>query len=273
MDLRQSKEYGQYMESLGWQVEGGMFIKKIWLFPFCFAKYQRPNWPIDIKKLFSLIKKCRVILFKIEPNTPSRRDLEGELKRIGFKKDKSPMLPTKTIVIDLSKSEKQLLKEMHSKTRYNIKKYRKKVRIIRGDKATDKELERFYKIYLANTRKQKFWGLKLKELTSLVKCFGKKAYLLMSGEGGLVLLVCDKTAYYSHNAATKKGKQEFLPTILTFEAIKLAKKTGCVRFDFEGIEDERYPITNKWAGFSRFKKGFGGNEVEYMGSFGKINLR
>jgi lipid II:glycine glycyltransferase (peptidoglycan interpeptide bridge formation enzyme) len=62
-----------------------------------------------------------------------------------------------------------------------------------------------------------------------------------------------------------------VPTLLTWEAIKLAKKLGDRRFDFEGIADERFPVTNKWLGFSRFKKSFGGNKIEYIGSFSKFN--
>jgi lipid II:glycine glycyltransferase (peptidoglycan interpeptide bridge formation enzyme) len=59
----------------------------------------------------------------------------------------------------------------------------------------------------------------------------------------------------------------FAPTLLTWEAIKLAKKLNCARFDFEGITDERWPLTRKWAGFTRFKKSFGGQAVTYPGNF------
>jgi lipid II:glycine glycyltransferase (peptidoglycan interpeptide bridge formation enzyme) len=59
--------------------------------------------------------------------------------------------------------------------------------------------------------------------------------------------------------------------LLVWGAIKLGKKMNCLRLDFEGIADERFPMTKKWEGFSRFKRGFGGNEVKYIGSFKKFN--
>ncbi|MBU1323407.1 peptidoglycan bridge formation glycyltransferase FemA/FemB family protein, partial [Patescibacteria group bacterium] len=65
---------------------------------------------------------------------------------------------------------------------------------------------------------------------------------------------------------TQEGKIKFVPTLLVWEAIKLAKKLGCKRFDFEGIDDKR------WPGFTRFKKSFGGIEIEYRGSFSKYFL-
>lgn len=252
------------MQSLGWQVKNGMFIKK---FPLGikFIKWQRPEKIDQVKQ--------KTMIIKVEPDA-LKNDLvkERKLKALGFRKDKSPMLPTKTIWIDLKKNAKQLLSEMHYKTRYNIKKHRQKVEIIRGDKVTDQKLRDFFEIYRKNAQNQKFWGLSLTDLKSLFACMGKKAYLLKTDEAGLVILVHDKVAYYSHNAATKKGKQKFEPTSLTWEAIRLAKKLNCVRFDFEGIKDERYKMTKKWAGFSRFKKGFGGEVVEYLGSFTKINF-
>ncbi len=50
------------------------------------------------------------------------------------------------------------------------------------------------------------------------------------------------------------------------DAILLAKKSGCKVFDFDGIYDERFPIKT-WLGFTKFKKGFGGKEIEYPGCY------
>jgi len=274
-DLRQAKEYAKYMESLGWVVEEEVFVKKLALASFSFIKYQRPNWPIDFEKVEKVAKKYRAIQVKIEPNVSENRKIEKEFERRGYKFDRLPMLPTKTVWLDLRKSEKQLLKEMHYKTRYNIRKNQGlKIKVVRGDKVSEKTLKEFYEIYKKNTRGQKFWGVSFNQLESLFECFSKKGYLLWIKDlGGLVMLVADRTAYYSHNAACKEGREKFVPTLLTWEAIKLAKKMGCQRFDFEGISDPRFPVTNKWLGFSRFKKSFGGNRIKYIGSFSKWRFR
>jgi lipid II:glycine glycyltransferase (peptidoglycan interpeptide bridge formation enzyme) len=271
-DLRQAKEYAKYMESLGWVVEEGMFVKKLPLLPWSFIKYQRADWPVDFEKVEKVVKKYRAIQVKIEPNVLENRKIEKEFERRGYKFDRSAMLPTKTVWLDLRKSEKQLLEEMHHKTRYNIKKYQEKVEIIAGDKVSDKQIKDFFRIYQKNLKKQQFWGLSFKQLKNLFGEFKNKSYLLWVKDlGGLMILVHGKTAYYSHNAATREGRKRFVPTLLTWEAIKLAKKLGDRRFDFEGIADERFPVTNKWLGFSRFKKSFGGNKIEYIGSFSKFN--
>ena len=167
---------------------------------------------------------------------------------------------------------------MHHQTRYNIGKSESRNPVpqtIRGDKVTEIQLREFYKIYQDNAKKQGFWGLKFKQLKSLIDSFGVKGYLLLvkqqpSLSGGLILLIHDRVAYYSHNGATANGKKQLVPTLLTWQAIKLSKKLKCLKFDFEGISDPLFPITKKWRGFSRFKKGFGGEEIEYVGSFTKF---
>lgn len=267
-DIRQSVEYGKYMASLGWSVKNGVFLKRIFPLPFYFAKYQRPSWPINFKKLIELLKKNRVIMAVVEPNFSFKARGEQEFKKYGFKKS-IPMLPSKTIWINLNTSEEKLLANMHSKTRYNIKKHQEEIKVVCGDQVSDRQLMKFYSIYKKNSKRQKFWGVKEKELENLVRSFSKKAYLLLAEEGGLLILIHDKVAYYSHNASSIEGKKKFVPTGLTWEAIRLAKKLRCVRFDFEGISDERYPVTKRWGGFTRFKKGFGGEMIEYVGLFKK----
>jgi len=272
-DLRQAKEYARYMESLGWRVEKGVFVKKLGLIPWSFIKYQRPDWPIELEKIGRLAKKYRVIQIKIEPNVLRDKKIEKEFLSWGYKKDKSAMLPTKTIWLDLRKSEEQLLKEMHAKTRYNIRKNQAlKIEMVRGDKVKDKLLKEFYAIYKDNAKKQKFWGLSFKQLKSLLETFGKKSYLLWVKDlGGLILLVHDKAVYYSHNGVNDEGRKRFVASLLVWKAMRLGKKLRCQRFDFEGISDERSLVTKKWAGFSRFKRSFGGKEVEYIGCFSKLN--
>jgi len=258
-DLRQAPEYCQWMRAIGWQVENGMFIKKLPLVPWSFIKIQRQKPLIDL----AAAGKYKAMQIKIEPAWDDKTDYQT----LGFKPDKSPMLPSKTIWLDLTKSEAQLLKEMHYKTRYNVRKHEirnSKFEIIRGDKITNRQLREFYAIYRKNCRRQHFWGLDFNQLKNLLRCFEEKAWLLTTNQGGLEILIHDKIAYYSHNGASQEGKRKFVPTLLTWEAIKLAKKLGCKKFDFEGIDEKR------WPGFTRFKKSFGGIEVEYRGSFSKF---
>ena len=245
-DLRQSAEYAEFMRALGWQVERGAFIKKLPCLPWRVAKIQR-------QKKFNLPKATWV---KIEPAWGDATDY----RTLGFKPDKNGMLPRQTVWLDLTKSEKQLLTAMHPKTRYNIKKFK-----INNLQLTI-TLEEFYKIYHDNCRRQKFWGLNFNQLKCFINCFGNKARLLTTKEAGLLILIHDRVAYYSHNGATILGKKQFHPTLLIWQAILLAKKLGCKKFDFEGIDEKR------WPGFTRFKLSWGGQAITYPTTYHRWQL-
>jgi len=269
-DLRQTKEYTKYMESIGWIVERvsgvNYFIRRLPIIG-SFVKIQRPKIT-DFNQINRVAKKYRAFQIVIEPFDFARGKL---LKKRGFKPTKSPYLPSKTVHIDLTKSEKEVLKEMHHKTRYNIKiATRNKLQVTKSE-----DIDAFVDLWLNAQPSRKF--LKLgKSIHAMHNAFGKNSHLLLAYKdnkllSGILMPETGYVAYYMYAAATAEGKKLFAPTLVTWETIKLAKKMGCKIFDFEGIYDDRFPLKS-WLGFSRFKKSFGGLEVEYPGAYSKFLL-
>ncbi len=269
VDLRQTPQYATFMKSIGWVVERenaiNYFIKKI---PFIgsFIKIQRPN-RIDIERIDNLIHKYKAFQIVIEPKDTNQQSL---ITNSGFRQSRIPFIPAKTIYINLTKSEKQLLFEMHSKTRYNIKKAtNNKLQVTHSNK-----IEEFAEFWQKCALKQRGMFLsQKKEIVNLYKAFGKNIHLIFihkKGEilSGVLMPTSKEIAYYMYAASSDIGKKLFAPTLNTWEAIKLAKGKGCEIFDFEGIFDERFPLKS-WIGFTRFKKSFGGTEIKYPGAFTK----
>src|SRR3989344_1660001 len=133
LDLRQTPEYVKYANLIGWKTERihgvNYFIKK---FPIIgsFIKIQRPK-KIDFNQINRVAKRNRAFQITIEPKDFT---YNTRLTTRDFKQNKSPFLPSKTIHIDLTKTEKQLLSQLHPKTRYNIKiAKRNKLKIIRSN--------------------------------------------------------------------------------------------------------------------------------------------
>ena len=275
-DLRQSPQYARYLRLLGWQVEEidncYIFIRKIPFLPFSIIKVQRPP-KIPFEKIEKLAEKHRAIKITIEPTDNTLIYYHQTLTRLGYKLSASPFLPTKTLRIDLTQSENKIFKQMKKKTRYALRKAQKNN--LRIEEAKDIASL----IHLKSPRLSPFYFFTKKEIESLWQAFyPANASLLLSyfntskkPLAGVLLLFYQKTAYYFLAGATKEGKRLGAPTLLVWEAIKLAKKRGCQVFDFEGIYDERFPITS-WKGFTHFKKGFGGKEIEYPGCFVKNRL-
>ena len=246
-----------------------VFIKKLPFFPLSVVKVLRYRPPISQISLISLIKKHHPILVKLEPMEIEKTD-DSQVYFKLFKKTSFPLTPTKTIWVDLRKSEAQLLKEMKPKTRYNIKKskvksQKSKVKIVSGNKVSREELNNFYQLWVKNKPHDWFFKPSYYELKSLVESFGNKCFLTSCRQpatrgqllASCLVLTSKNMAFYWHNCSTKKGKKLFAPTLCVWEAIRESKKRKLKIFDFEGIWDERYPKLNKgWKGFTRFKLGF-----------------
>ncbi len=268
IDLRQSLNYSRYMQSNGWTVKKipqFIYIRKIPLLG-SIIKIQRPQWPIDFKKIDAFAKKDNALFVKLEPQQLNNETMK-QLDNNGFRQDKWPLLPPKTIHLDLTKSEKQLLKEMAKDTHYCLKKAENKdIKILRyyDIESFHEALKQFGKGYIP----------KKKEFQSLINTFAKNALLLVAKKkievfAGAVFLITRKTAYYFYAFTSPEGRKNFSQYLIVWRAIKELKKHKLKILDLEGIEDPRFQFTKKWRGFSHFKKSFGGEEITFPGSFTK----
>lgn len=279
MDLRQSKEFSQYLKSSGWIVEKVnscyAYLRKLPLLPPLIMKVQYPSPPTPFEKIEKLAQKYKPFQIQIQPIK-----IEPGLKKYGYKLKGSGGHVTKTIQIDLTQSEKKILSEMKKDARYGIRKAEGIV-VKRINYQAIKQFHRAWKKSVGWRR----YVPSLKTLKNLQKAFGKNALFLAAVPshisyidtsytniiGGTVILLTNNRAYYYYAFTSKEGRERFAQYRLVWEAIKLAKKQGCKIFDFEGIYDKRFPIKS-WKGFSHFKKSFGGKEVEYPGVFTKSRL-
>mgnify|MGYP001594001363 CR=1 FL=1 len=262
VDIRQTSQYARYLGKIGWKVERAAeinyFIKKIPLVG-SIVKIQRPE-EIRIDKIRELAKKYRTLQIIVEPK--NELDIKF-LTSLGFKLSKSPYLPTKTLFLDLTKSERELIKGMKKDARYAIKKTKNlKTKEI-------KNLEKFREAW------KKSVGIKryvpsLSHLAALKNSFKDKCLLLTTQDSsaGAIFLVGDGRAYYWQAFTNKEGRKSLAQYKIVWEGILWAKTKRARVFDFEGILDERFP-NKSWKGFTHFKKSFGGYEIEYPGCFTK----
>jgi hypothetical protein len=259
LDIRQSKNYADYLSSLGWIVERidntNYFIKK---FPLIgsIIKIQRPE-KIDNKKINSLVKKYRAFQIILEPKSKNQR-----LKN--FKLSHSPYLPTKTLHLDLTKTEKQLFKNLKKDCQGYIK---------RGKAELNETSPNKFRAAWKKAVGLKRYVPSEKQLNLLKKAFKKNSLFLTTKDysSGAISLLSDKTAYYWQAFTDKKGRKKHYQYEIVWQGILWAKKKGAKIFDFEGIYDERFP-NKSWLGFTHFKKSFGGKEIEHPGSFIKFQL-
>ncbi|HKB88173.1 MAG TPA: hypothetical protein VKC53_00845 [Patescibacteria group bacterium] len=278
IDIRQTSEYADYLRREGWIVERveeiNYFIKK---FPMVgsFLKVQRPEI-IDFEVIDKLCRKYRIFQVIVEPKTD--KDIKV-LASNGFKVSKSPYLPTKTLQIDLTKSQKQILASFKKDTRRVVK--RGETNLIKSYSSI-KDIKKWHKAW-KNSVKLSRYVPSLNQILNLRKSFpGNKSLLLASHNifgriiGGALFTTSlhDRSnciTYYWYGFTNNEGRTSLSQAPLLYQAILWAKKQGYKIFDFEGIYDERFP-NKSWLGFTHFKRSFGGTEVLYPGSFTKFRL-
>jgi lipid II:glycine glycyltransferase (peptidoglycan interpeptide bridge formation enzyme) len=271
-DLRQVDNYAKYMKLLGWEVEKVfsvyIYAKKIPLYGSV-IKVQRPHEYIPIRAIINLTKESKGRVAYIEPldNTHA-----GYFKSQYFKEIKSPSLPSKTIQFNLLNTQEKLLSAMHQKTRYNIGLAKRKGVIVK----TSKDFGEFANFWQKDARSRGQYLSQKKDIKMLYKAFAKDSDLLFACKknelvGAVLIIHTENISYYMYAASSNLGKGLHAPTLLVWEALVRSKKRGSNLFDFEGIYDERFPLKN-WKGFTRFKKSFGGEIVEYPPPLKRIFL-
>ncbi|KKR38144.1 hypothetical protein A2210_03435 [Candidatus Woesebacteria bacterium RIFOXYA1_FULL_40_18] len=263
VDIRQTPEYAKYLSSIGWKVERinkvNYFIKK---FPLIGSvlKLQRPE-DILYEDIKVLSEKYRAFQIIIEP----KNTINGQwLMANGFKLSNSPYLPTKTLQLDLTKSQNQLLKEMKKDARNAINKNK----IVVNSCNNLEEFRNAWKDAVEWSR----YVPPLSHLVALEKSFGNNCCLYHCTstmiQSGAIFLKASDITYYWQAFTNKEGRKLQSQYKIVWEGILWAKRQGAKIFDFEGIYNERFP-NKSWLGFTHFKKSFGGYEVSYPGTFVK----
>lgn len=75
------------------------------------------------------------------------------------------------------------------------------------------------------------------------------------------------TRIYAHAAADSAARSLQAAVPLVWHLALDAKVHGFKHFDLWGVAPKDAPASHPWAGFSQFKRGFGGEEVEYAGTW------
>ena len=74
------------------------------------------------------------------------------------------------------------------------------------------------------------------------------------------------TRYYMHAGSLEAARKLNAMAIMLMWAMHDAKVQGLERFDFFGVSPVDDP-NHRWAGFSKFKRSFGGTDVAYPGTY------
>ncbi|MFW6363902.1 MAG: lipid II:glycine glycyltransferase FemX [Spirochaeta sp.] len=189
-----------------------------------------------------------------------------------IRKAPTDIQPTTTLMLDLTRSEQDLLSAMRPKTRYNIRLPER--RGVRVRAAAAEEIPAWYELYTQTMQRR---NIPVHPLSFFTKLFRTRRYgssgtrfeLLMAEHNGIplagiIIAVTGSHAVYLYGASGDTGRGLMPTYALQWRAIQLSKLYGCLHYDMFGIPpvpDAQHPMH----GLYQFKKGFGGTRVQRRG--------
>ncbi|MBN2007331.1 MAG: peptidoglycan bridge formation glycyltransferase FemA/FemB family protein [Anaerolineae bacterium] len=214
----------------------------------------------------------------VEPPLLDTPETQEYLKNLGLRPNSRTIQPARTVLLDIQASEEEVLAQMKSKTRYNIRLAERKGVTVREGTLQDTGV--FYALMSETGARDKFGVHSEEYFRRALELFlptGQVALLLaeIAGEAvaGLMVFALGKTAWYFYGASSDRHRNAMPAYAVQWAAIRWARARGCTIYDLWGIPDAdeetleaHFTERNDglW-GVYRFKRGFGGQIVRYVG--------
>jgi lipid II:glycine glycyltransferase (peptidoglycan interpeptide bridge formation enzyme) len=266
--ILQSWAWGEFQKSLGLRVErfsesswaaqivehGLVMGKKFWY---------SPRGPIgNAQEGANLLKRQAaadhsVVFLRLEPSEP-----------VNLLTAPKAIQPKENWVVGLEGSEEELLTTMKPKHRYNLNLAAKKGVTVR--EATKDDFLAVWKLLMETASRAKIrlhpQNYYLQMWETLAPSHLKVFMAELAGEplACAIVSVFGHTASYLHGGSSERNRQFMAPFLLHWEAMRAVKHAGYFNYDMGGYSSDP---NHEWAGISRFKRGFGGFEVRYPGTF------
>lgn len=240
-----------------------------------------PKGPIPdafmVEELNRIGREKRAIFIQLEPNIHSLTKLRSN-EATKLLPSHHPLFTKYTFVLDLTKSEEQLLRAMHSKTRYNIRVAQKHGVTIQED-SSDTAFETYLRLTHETTDRQGFyvhddvyhrrmWET-LRQNSGQALPIARIWTATYQGEtlAAWIIFAWKDTIYYPYGASRREHREVMAPNLLLWEIARWGKSHGYKKFDLWGALGPNPNEHDPWFGFHRFKQGFKPNIVEFVGSF------
>ena len=270
----QTPEWGEFRKSMGidvvrvrdWQITFHRVPYTPWTIGY-FPKGPLPT-KLMIDSLTKLGKEKHAIFIQLEPN--------AEKGSVPIPLSHHPLFTKYSFVLDLTKSESELLAAMHPKTRYNIRVAEKHNVVVKEDNSPT-AFNEYLRLTHETTSRQGFYAhnsMYHKTMWEVMHKAGIAHLFTASYEGNVlsawIVFVYGDTVYYPYGSSSRDHREVQAPTLLLWEIAKWAKAQGIKKFDLWGAMGPNPDVRDPWYGFHRFKQGFNPKLVEFVGSYDLI---
>lgn len=232
----------------------------------------------QVEQMFEQIRRVArdegCVFVRLRPQLERNVENEQRLAALGARLAPMHLHAEHTVMIDLTKSEEQLLKDMRKQTRYEVRRAEKLG--LKVEWGSSEELFReFHEVQAETAARQHFVPPDLKTLLAEREAFSEdgdhaRLYVARTAEGAAVayglVLIDGAEAEYFEAASTELNRK--LPGAygLQWQVMRDLKALGVKRYNLWGIappEVVKAGKPHRYAGVTTFKTGFGGQVVEF----------
>ncbi|MFP3896182.1 MAG: lipid II:glycine glycyltransferase FemX [Anaerolineales bacterium] len=219
-------------------------------------------------------RRMRAIAVKVEPEWYDDQEHRHKWFRgHGLIPSSQCIQPRRTVIVDLEASEENILMRMKSKWRYNVRlSIRRDVEVRKGE---EKDVKTFYDMMRTTADRGDFEIHSFNYYQRAWELFAPddRVCLFMAyyeGEplAGIMAYAFNKQSWYIYGASSNRHRNLMPNHQLQWRAMQWAKSKGCTQYDLWGITDlDPDSPTVELEGVERFKAGFGGEIVRYVGAY------
>jgi peptidoglycan pentaglycine glycine transferase (the first glycine) len=195
-----------------------------------------------------------------------------QLRSLGFRAVEDFIQPRRTIAVDLTPDERAIALRQKPKWRYNAGLAARKGVTVRVAVSED-DLQRWYDLMQVTSQRDRFAVHTFdyyRHAWNVFREANQARLLLAEHEGtllaGIFVTLLGQEGIYLYGASSNEGRHLMPNHLLQWEAMRWAKAQGATLYDLWGVAETEDP-NDPMAGVYRFKRGWGGKMIRYIGSF------
>ena len=225
-----------------------------------------------VRMVFDDIRKAGeeagCVFVRIRPQLPLSDQSLSLMNELGLKKSPMYLSVEYAGILDLTKSESDILAGASQGFRRKLRKAEKNDIEITAD-VKQESIEEFCDLEKKHAERQKYVAFSRSFLTKQFEAFAKNNEVLIytAKKDGEILaqnfiIFYGAEASYHYGVSSELGTRYSAAPLLHIKAMEEARKRGCIRYNLWGIvePDEK---SHRFYGVSEFKRSFGCEELKY----------
>ncbi|MBR2993876.1 peptidoglycan bridge formation glycyltransferase FemA/FemB family protein [Candidatus Saccharibacteria bacterium] len=225
-----------------------------------------------VREIFDDIKKMgqehKCVFVRVRPQLPLSDNSLKLMRELGLKKAPMYLSVEYAGVLDLKKSEEEILAGASQGFRRKLRKAEKNDIEITAD-TERRSIEEFCKLEKKHAERQKYVAFSESFLTKQFDAFANNNEVLIytARKDGEILaqnfmIFYGPEASYHYGVSSQLGTKYSAAPLLHMAAMKEARERGCIRYNLWGIVglEEK---SHRFYGVSEFKRSFGCEELKY----------